>query len=285
MILVTGAAGKTGRAVIRALAKRDMAVKAFVRRPEQQDEMFLLGARQVVAGDFGDRSDVENAVNGVELIYHICPNVDPKEVEYATIQLESAILAGVRLFGYHSVLHPQTKQMAHHWQKLHVEEKIFQSGLPFTIIQPCAYMQNVLSQLEPNVDHEVIQLPYSLDAKFSLVDLEDVAAAIAKVLCEPGHEGAIYELAGPEALSYRQIAAKLQAHLNKPVQVEQIKLSDWASNARANGLNEYATGALRSMFEYYDQFGLQGNANVLTYLLGRAPGTLWDFLERELSED
>ena len=285
MILVTGAAGKTGRALIRALSKRDAAVKALVHRPEQQEKMYSLGAAQVVAGDLGDRSDVENAVTGVEVIYHICPNVDPREVDYANMLLDSAISAEVRLFGYHSVLHPQTKQMAHHWQKLHVEEKIFESGLPFTVMQPCAYMQNLLSQLEPKGDYDVIQLPYSMDAKFSLVDLEDVATVIAKVLCEPGHQRAIYELAGPEPLSYRQIAAKLQAYLKKPVQVERIEISKWVSNARANGLNEYATSTLRSMFEYYDQFGLQGNANVLTYLLGRAPGTLWNFLERERPED
>ncbi len=46
-------------------------------------------------------------------------------------------------FVYHSVLHPQTEEMPHHWQKLRVEESLFRTHLPFTILQPCAYMQNL----------------------------------------------------------------------------------------------------------------------------------------------
>ena len=59
--------------------------------------------------------------------------------------IRAAQSAGVERFVYHSVLHPQVEIMAHHWQKMRVEEQLFESGLSFTILQPAAYMQNVLA--------------------------------------------------------------------------------------------------------------------------------------------
>ena len=76
--------------------------------------------------------------------------------------MEAARTAGVKRFVYHSVLHPQTEEMPHHWQKLRVEEEIFRGGLPFTILQPCAYMQNVVAYLDDIVMKGRYVVPYSI---------------------------------------------------------------------------------------------------------------------------
>ncbi len=280
MILVTGAAGKTGKAVVNALANRGASVRALVRRREQADLMLGIGASHVTVGDLRDRSTIEQAVDGVEAIYHICPNVDPLEIEYAQLLIHEAISAGVGHFGYHSVLHPQTERMIHHWRKLRVEEALFESGLPVTILQPCAYMQNLVAYVESINSQGRIRVPYSTAAKLSFVDLDDVAAVVATVLCEPGHKGAIYELAGPRAVDHRQIAAAFSTVLGRPVHAEQISTDAWASKARKNGLGERRIRALCAMFEYYDRFGFRGNSNVLTHLLGRRPGALEDAIRR-----
>lgn len=62
MILVTGAAGKTGRAVIQALIAREQAVRALVRRSEQGDRLERLGVQEVVVGDMHDQAVVDEAV-------------------------------------------------------------------------------------------------------------------------------------------------------------------------------------------------------------------------------
>jgi uncharacterized protein YbjT (DUF2867 family) len=259
-------------------------VRAFVRRRDQEDPVLELGAAQVVFGDLANRAAIRRAVDGVEAIYHICPNVDPLEVEYANLLIDAAIDAGLEHFGYHSVLHPQTERMAHHWRKLRVEESLFESGLTFTIMQPCAYMQNLLGQIESISDRGIIEVPYSTKAKLSLVDLQDVAQAIAVVMSEPGHSGAIYELAGPEPLDHEQIATVLGMLLGQPVRAQQLDLGEWSKHARQSGMGEYQRGALHAMFAYYDRFGFQGNPNVLTYLLGRKANTLDDFLRRTIAQ-
>ena len=149
-ILVTGAAGKTGRAVIAQLAENDVFVRAFVHREDQRDALLRLGADEVAAGNLNEAADISAALDGIDKVYHICPNVSPNELKIGKMIIDLAAANGVSHFVFHSVLHPQTEKMPHHWLKLRVEEHLFESGLPYSILQPCAYMQNCLSYV-PNV--------------------------------------------------------------------------------------------------------------------------------------
>ena len=103
-----------------------------------------LGAEKVIVGDMYDESAIRFAMQGVQSVYHICPNMNPEEIEIGNLVIEEANRAGVEHFVYHSVLHSQTEKMKHHWAKLRVEEIILESGIPFTILQPAPYMQNLL---------------------------------------------------------------------------------------------------------------------------------------------
>jgi uncharacterized protein YbjT (DUF2867 family) len=116
--------------------------------------------------------------------------MNPAEVEIGEGVIVAACAAGVEHVVYHSVLHPQTEAMPHHWSKLRVEEKLFESGLAYTILQPAAYMQNVLAYWEAIMEHGVYPVPYAVEARLSMVDLEDVARSAALILTEPGHIGA-----------------------------------------------------------------------------------------------
>lgn len=269
MILVTGAGGKTGQAVVGALAGRGAVVRAFVRREGQRDELLALGASEVQVGDILDRSAVEKAVQGIEAIYHIPPNVHPQEVEISKILLRAAKAAGVDHFVYHSVLHPQIEAMPHHWLKMRVEEMIFMSGMDFTILQPCAYMQNILGFWASIIEQGVYAVPYDVGARISIVDLNDVAEAVAIVLTEPGHRNAVYELAGPQALSQMQVAETLSEALGIPVAAQKTPLDEWQRDAQKAGLGAYALDTLSKMFVYYDAYGLVGNGQVLEMVLGK----------------
>ena len=278
MILVTGAAGKTGHAVIDALAQTGRPVRAWLRRHEQAQN---LKVADTLVGDLEDARLWREACVGVDAIYLICPNMFTREIEVGKLALQAARHAGVGRFVYHSVLHPQTEEMPHHWQKLRIEEEIFRSGLPFTILQPCAYMQNVLAYREQIATTGQYFVPYSVYSRFALVDLVDVAQAAAKVLTEHGHAGAIYELAGPANLSSEEIAQALADQLRQPVNAVQTPLESWEKSASASGIPGDTMEALAAMFRYYDSYGLIGNGNVLGWLLGRRPTSLSHFAARE----
>jgi len=280
MILVTGASGKTGRAILRALTTRRLAVRAFVRRAEQAEPLQAMGVNQVVTGDIGDASALTGATRGIRALYHICPNVHPDEVSIGQAVINAARESGLEHFVYHSVLHPQTQSMPHHWNKLRVEDLLFESGLRYTIVQPAPYMQNVLTEWTSIIEQGVYRVPYSIDAPFSLVDLLDVAQAAAAILFDSSHIGATYELAGPEVLTPAQIAATLSQVLQQPVRAEQTDLDSWRERARASGMTAFGVDTLTRMFGYYDRFGLWGNSRVLAGLLGRSPNRLAAFAQR-----
>jgi uncharacterized protein YbjT (DUF2867 family) len=282
MILVTGAAGKTGRAVIQSLIAEGQRVRGLVRRQEQVVSLERLGVVDAVVGDISSREILEEAGEGVKAIYHICPNMHPDEASIGETVIRAAQSAGIERFVYHSVLHPQIEAMAHHWQKMRVEEMLFESGLSYTILQPAAYMQNVLANWERIVGQGVYAVPYALETRLSMVDLKDVAEAAAKVLTEAGHAGATYELCGAEVLSQRDIAIILGEQLGQLVRGERIPIEIWEQQARSARLGDYAVQTLVRMFRYYERNDFWGNGQVMGWLLGRSPTTFADFLEQTI---
>jgi uncharacterized protein YbjT (DUF2867 family) len=280
MILVTGAGGKTGNAIIKALVGRDAAVRAFVRSPAHEVALKALGVRETVTGEMDDPRALSQATRGTEAIYHICPNVSPHEVSFAKALVDSAIRSGVPRLVYHSVLHPQIEAMPHHWNKLLVEEMLFSSPLDVTILQPTAYMQNCLAEWDRMVKDGIYRVPYPIETRLSLVDLDDVADAAAIVLTNAGHSAATYELVGTPPLSQVEIAETFGKALKKPVRAEAESIESWDHRARAAGMDDHSRETLEKMFRAYARDGLKGNCNVLGWLLGRPPTSLAGFAAR-----
>lgn len=286
MILITGAAGKTGKAIVRKVAEKRGVVKAWVFRAEQIQEVEALGAKEVIVGDMRDSKILRQALQNVDIIYLICPNVHPDEISIASEIIEAAARTGVRQFVYHSVLHPQIEAMPHHWNKMRVEEHIFLSGLTFTILQPAVYMQNILVNWGNIIETGKYTVPYDIDSRISMVDLEDVALAAANVLMDihaedhiPLHIGATYELVGTQAITPAQIAAILAQQLGRAVVAEKVSIEIWKSRARNSGMGEYQVNTLVKMFNYYEKFGFWGNPQVLSWLLNRPPTSFESFVK------
>ena len=280
MILVTGAAGKTGQAVVKALAAKGARVRALIRRPEQAAALEALGAAEVSLGSFEDARALSLAVVGTRAIYHICPNVSRDELSFARAVAAAAQAHDVERFVYHSVLHPQIEAMPHHWAKMRAEEMLLAAGLNLTILQPTAYMQNLLGAWRGVVEDGVLRIPYPAETRLSLVDLDDVAEVAARVLTEDGHVGATYELVGTAPLSQTEIAAAIGAVLNRDIGIEAESVEAWEARVRAAGMGEDERTTLAAMFRYYARHGLTGNPNTLRWLLGRAPHDLAHFIAR-----
>ena len=291
MILITGAAGKTGKAILRVLADKGLLVKALVFRCDQIQEVKGLGAKDVLVGDMHDSDILKQAMQGVNTVYHICPNVHPDEIAIGQKIIDVASASGITDFVYHSVLHPQIEAMPHHWKKMRVEERLFESGLPYTILQPAVYMQNILANLKNIIETGKYTIPYAVESRISMVDLNDVALAAAIVLMEdyskenrPHHDGATYELAGTQAMTPTEIAAILSQQLGRAVIAESMPIDAWAHSARTSGMGDYQVNTLVKMFDYYEKYGLSGDSHVLSWLLNR-PATSFDAFVKRAVED
>ena len=285
MISVTGSSGKTGRAVVRALVASDAAARALIHREDLVERMQALGAAEVVVGDLTDEVSLERALAGSSVVYHICPNVSQNEEEIGQRVIDVCKRLDVERLVYHSVLHPQIEAMPHHWAKLRVEERLIESGLSFTILQPAAYMQNLRAQWKSVTGRGVLEVPYAASTCLSMVDLADVADVAARILTENGHDGATYELCGPEVMDQHEIAAVLSSRLGRAMRVEVVDRKEWALRTRESGLGSYAIESLLAMFDYYERYGFSGNPRVLEGLLGRPTAGLGEVVERWLAQE
>lgn len=281
MILVTGAAGKTGLAIIHQLVKSNEEIRALVHRRSQISLMENLGVQDVIVGDILKQKTRDQALQGIRAIYHIPPSANQQEAAMGDAMIGAAVNFGIEHFVFHSVLHPQLTGLTHHQQKLLVEEKLIQSGVPFTILQPASYMQNILGSWD-QLMQGIYPSMYALATRVSLVDLDDVGEVAAMVLRENDHFNASYELCSGESLSVSEIITLWSNHLGTPIEGRVIPMPTWEDSARNSGLDSTRVATLSRMFQYYEAHGFPGNSNVLSWILHRNPTSYGDFIDKTL---
>lgn len=256
---MVGASGKTGRALTAALQARDATVTGIGRR---------------------QWGDLAGALSGCAAVAVIAPNFHPDEPAYVAEVLTAAESAGVGRVVYHSVGAPYVPAMPHHLAKARAEELVRRSSLGWTIVQPCAYVQNLVPLLRSGAD--VLEVPYAVDRPFGLVDLTDVAEATSGVLLEDGHAGATYELGGPALVTVADVARTAGIVLGRSVAATRIDPDVWAAGP-GSALEQREREGLLAMYRYYDQYGLPAGGRVLRTLLGGRSTSLDETLTRELA--
>lgn len=257
-VAVLAGRGKTGQAVTAALARQG-------------------ALPHTVGGELA--ADPVAALSGVRAVYVVAPNLYADEPAYVEAVLNAAHRSGVERVVYHSVAAPYAPGMPHHLGKARAEDVVRRGPLPWTILQPCAYVQNFVPGLRR--EPPVLRVPYDPDRLFGLVDLADVAEAAARVLLEDGHCGSTYELGGPSLVSVRDVAAAASKVRGRDVPVRTVTPEEWAATDGA-GLPERERAWLLAMFRYYDRYGLPAGPLALRCLLDREPADLERVLSREL---
>lgn len=285
MILITGANGQTGRAIIKALLSKGERIRAFVYKTEQIQEIKSLGEMEVVVGDMMDQKAVDEAFIGISTVYHICSAVNPHEVEIGQMVINAARKAKVEHFVYHSVLHSVLQDMPHHQKKLMVEELLVNSGIPYTIIQPAVFMQNILESWKSLSEKGIFQQKFftTQETRMCMVDLEDLAEVASIILTTPGHTGVTYELCGPENLSLSDMVEAMELIFGREIKVETPQDETFAAQLKKFGAQDYQVNTLLKMFQHYNEHGFVGNPNVLTWILGRKPNDFSSFIHRKLN--
>lgn len=280
-VLITGANGRTGREVIRALAAAGVQPRGFIRRNEQQQSLMERGAVACSVGDLADASSLHEALAGCDALVHIGPPMHPREVEFVANAIAAAQANGIAHFIYYSVMHPLRREVRHHRLKLDAEERLIESGLAYTIVQPCRYMQHLEAIWKAVREDGVHRMPFSTAKQFSVVDLADLAEAVAIIVTQGArHHFATYELAGPQPLSQQDMAQALSEVLGREVHAEAVSMDALRAAAGAKSLDPDRVEQMVIMNEHYDRHGFPGNCNVLSWLLGRTPTTYRDYVRR-----
>ncbi|MEJ3406081.1 NmrA family NAD(P)-binding protein [Rathayibacter sp. YIM 133350] len=285
MILVTAAHGNQGRLLIPKLVAGSEPVRAIVRSEASADRLRLLGVHDVLIDDLADPRLLAEAVDGVRAIYHVGPTLSPDEHAMGIALIDAARAAGVEHFVFSSVLHSILTDLVQHEIKRDVEEHLLSSDLEFTILQPANYMLPL--KLRPAFERGVFELSWSLDRRQSLVDLDDVTdVAVMALRHGQRHAGATYELVAPGRYTARELRDVIARVMERPLDVREIDAETYAkawlgAGDRADAPHQLAV--LRSISARYSAHDFIGNANVLSWLLGRQPTSYESFVRREWS--
>jgi len=275
MILVTGASGNAGGAVLKEVLKTNRPVKGMYRSPADAAKASVeVGA---VIADFADRGSLGRALEGVEAVYLVCSPVR-ELVELEGNMVDACQAAGVRHVVLNSALGAGDYRKSFPSWHRRVEDKLSASGLDYTIVRPNSFMQNILTYYASSIRTEGAFYAAMGNARTSFIDVRDVAAVAARTLTSPGHAGKTYELNGPEALTYGEVAEKITQASGRRVQYVDIPVAQQKQAMLDQRLPDWLATALLDLQAYYTG-GKGGEVDdVISTILGRAPKTMDQFL-------
>ena len=240
-ILVTGSTGKVGSQVVEQLAAAGAKVRAAVQATSNVEAIKRAGAETAVM-DFNDRASVSEALRGVGRAFLIMPLVH-NMVEANSGFVEEAAKAGVKQIVKLSVLGADAEPpiVLAGWHR-EMEKKIESSGIHFTFIRPTHFMQNFLGM--PTIKSQAAFYQSTGDGKSAYVDTADIAAVTVKALTQGGHEGKMYAVTGPEALSNYDVAEILSRVTGKQISYVDVSDDVIRSGMKAGGLPEWVIETL-----------------------------------------
>ncbi|MEJ7606434.1 MAG: NmrA/HSCARG family protein [Bryobacteraceae bacterium] len=215
MILVTGATGKQGGAVIRHLRAKGFPLRAFTRNPDQPEARDLINQAgvEVARGDYEDKQSLLRALEDVYGVFAVqtpFPDGVEAEVRQGIALIDAAHSSEVSHFIYSSVgSADQNTGIPHFESKWKIEEHLRGTGMPYTILRPVYLMENWL-QMKDMVDQGKLMLPLRPETILQQVAVDDIGAFAAMAFEHPGKwQGTATDLAGDESF-VDQIAETLQ---------------------------------------------------------------------------
>lgn len=235
-ILITGATGNVGRAVIQylRLAKGSFKILAGVRNVKESS-MIQLGDVETIYFDFEDQQSVKRVLSKSDIVFLLRPpqlaNVKRYFEPVITVAKEESIQHIVFL----SVQGAERNTFIPHNK---IENLITASSLPYTFLRPAYFMQNFTTTLrEGIVKNKEIFLPAG-KAAFTLIDVEDVGRTAAKILTDSNeYVNEAYELTNQEQLTFHQMTTILSEELGEKINYTNPSLFRFFWRKRKEGVS------------------------------------------------
>lgn len=277
MIVVTGATGNIGSRVVGELAARGAPVRAFV-RDRAKAEAVLGGEVQIAVGDFADPASIRAAVDGADTVVVSSGN-HPRQAEYEANVFDAALAAaGPRVVKISSVgAHVASPAAFVDWHH-RSEDHLARSGLAATVLRCNFFMSNLFASAGTISQAGRLVAPAGA-ASIAMVDPRDVAAAVAVVATEEGHQAPVYELTGPEALTYAEVAATMSAVLGRPIEFVDVPDAAARKGLVDSVIPDWLADGVVSLFSVLRQGVAAGTTDTVRSLTGQPPRTLAEFVQ------
>jgi len=246
MILITGAGGTVGGEVVNQLKGGGKPFRAAFHSQPKADTARAKGIDAVVI-DYEKPETLDAAFQGIERLFLLSSSNTAQELA----AVEAAKRAGVKHIVKLSVIGAGGESYS--FAKVHrpVEKAIEASGIAWTHLRPNGFMDNMHNYMAGTIKSQNAFYSSVGDAKISHIDVRDIAAVAVKALTESGHESQVYELTGPEALSYAEMASTLATATGRDIQYVAIGDADIKAALVGQGAPEAYADAFVDLQRFY----------------------------------
>jgi uncharacterized protein YbjT (DUF2867 family) len=276
-ILITGATGTIGRLLVGQLEEAGVPFRVFVRRQEDAEHFRLRGVRAFV-GDFAEPSTLRPALEGVDKLF-LLSAATPRSPELQGNAVEEARRAGVSHLVKLSASCagadcPAPIKRWHHATEAH----IVRSGLTYTFLRPNGFMQNTLKWARTIRTKGEFYMPVG-GARSSQIDARDIAAVAAAVLTSDPreHDGRVYEITGPQPISYYEVADILSRVCGKEVRYVEASYEFTRRSMIDSGMEDWLADAVIGTYRFISDGHQAHLTDVVETVAGRKPRTFERF--------
>lgn len=259
-ILVLGARGKTGRRVVARLNDLGRPVRA---------------ASRTTGFDLADRATWAAALDGVSAVYLVPMNefVDQSIIPEFTAAAAAAGVERIVLLSARGVAgeaQPSQEQ---------AERAVRESGIAWTILRPAWFAQNFSEDffLEPLRAGE-LAIPAG-EGREPFIDVEDIADVAVAALTQEGHSGQVYELSGPEPLSFRTAVELIAEASGREIRYTPLQVPEYVTSLTSLGLPAEMAELLAGLLDGISQGTGDRVSDGVRRALGRDPRPFPDYVK------
>lgn len=283
LVLVTGAAGKTGEPVVRQLRERGVPVRALVRRLDHRSEALEALGAEVVVGDFFDVASLRSAVSGAERAYFCYPpsaGLLDATANFAIAARGSALRAVVNMSQLPAREGARSKLSTNHWQS---EQILDWADIGAIHIRPTFFAEDLFLFTGGRVGQEgVLPLPWGSGRHAPLAG-EDIARVVVSLLEAPAaHVGERYALTGAESVTMEEVALLLGEKLGHKVVYQDVPPELW-QNALLESpfFDEYLADHLVAVSEDLREGVFDVQNDLVERITGEAAAALSSFIDEK----
>ncbi|WP_326566204.1 NmrA family NAD(P)-binding protein [Amycolatopsis rhabdoformis] len=278
-VLITGAAGGTGRAAVRESLELGLRVRAMVRTVDDRARALEAQGVEVVVGDFQDITTLRPVVEGSDAAYFVHP-IQPGLIQ-ATVNFAQAVK---ETGGATTVLNLSQRNTGREsagvsTRETFLSQEVFGwSGIDVIHLRPTMFLEWLTYPwILPNLRRGKLWMPAGAGTS-SIVAVADLGRAIAALLNDPsGHVGEIVPLSGPAELNQTQMAAELSGALGREIRYEDAALDEFVAVVAGLGVPAYLVDSIRGIMLDYQAGRLSGFDDNIEKLTGKPPVSIAEF--------
>jgi len=276
-VLVTGASGNIASLLLPELKKQGARVRALVHNAEKARQLAGTGIEAFV-GDFESPETLDKAMAGVSTVFLLTP-ANPKADVWNANAIAAARKAGkpyiVRLSVIKAAADSPTDNMRLHAR---TETELKAAGLPYAILRPHYFMQNLFYSAQ-SIGTEGAMYMGMGDGKLGMIDVRDIVDVAVRVLGDQSHAGQTFELTGPAAISFHDVARAVSVALGREVKYVPVPPEAVADSIRKMGMGEWSATVMQDYSSAYSRGMGDFTTDHVRKITGHQPHSIEQFAQ------